>query len=315
MIRKSVKAFIILSIVILLFIIPNIALAQPSIPKAAVFESYLETGDMLFCIEGNNTEAPYYSDDPIQNYWDLQLWDSGNTTLIASTPMRQWGDRPSSLYLSADQAAGLTSGSTYNLRIIGNYTGAASVSYQLTTADWKGTDKYRLDDWMRGVATSMETTDSATYLVLSSETNTYVFNDESGSMFELGIPALKDVRPDMFLVSLQGTQYNEKTWTNAFTTSRNWETVMGADLVARLNAAGGLISLSGKQLFTWIFVAMFGLAVVSLALFSSGVMSLMIAMPLLLMGAWIGVVPIAPLLVLALIGGFFIAVLILSRFV
>jgi hypothetical protein len=87
------------------------------INRAAVFQDYIETGDLLFTIEYVNTYAPYYPYDDPARYFYIQLRDTNGTTILANTVMRAWGNQPGSIYLSANAAAPLTIGASYYLAL------------------------------------------------------------------------------------------------------------------------------------------------------------------------------------------------------
>jgi hypothetical protein len=212
------------------------------INSAAVFEDYLEPSDLLFAVEGVNVYPPYYPNSVCASYFNIQLLDG--TTLIAQTSCLAWGDKPSSIYLSADQADPLTRGSQFWVRLYGNFTGNPVAAYQLETTDWLGSDPSQLDSWVLATAHSIADyydRDMTVYL-----SGREVLNSEGGVIFTTGINALDQVRPNLFQFVVQEPGYEPATGTIPWE-DISWEAQVGPDLTDILNTFGGWFGMGGKD--------------------------------------------------------------------
>lgn len=133
--KKLVNIFsVILATVIFVVsnVLPVFAMSNPdtitfyatgSTPTYKAFYNVQETGDRLYVAEG----VVFYS--VAQNItageaFSFQLLDTNGTAILAQVPLNDYGAKPISIYLSANQVStlGLTVGEANIIRIIGNPT-------------------------------------------------------------------------------------------------------------------------------------------------------------------------------------------------
>lgn len=114
-----------------------IAFGTGSSPLYQVFENVNETGDMLFIAEGYVYYATTPTDYTASESYVFQVVDTDGTTVLLSTPLKSFGDRPISIYQTAAQvtALGLVSGTAYTVRIRGNPSIAVLTSSVNATLD------------------------------------------------------------------------------------------------------------------------------------------------------------------------------------
>lgn len=279
-----------------------------AIEKGAVVMDYIETGDMLFVLEYVNIYPPYYPSYDPATYFDIQLLDTDGVTLIAQTPMSQWGVRPGAIYLNADTAAALTPGSAYYIGLYGNFGANPDAYYTLTAADW-ATD---LPTWCLLVAHDMEDFYTETSLTVFIAGKGEVLNEEGGAVFALGIPGLSDVHPEVFQVAIHTPGYTAGDEENAWT-AETWENMVGPQVAGFLNSTGDIVGTDGRAIGA--FILMFGyVGIAGLALWRKLNMTiiLLIASPFILAGGWLRLIDMPAI---AIVGAIFVIMLALSIFV
>jgi hypothetical protein len=216
------------------------------VKSANVFRGYLGPSDLLIAIEYINNQAPYAPDQNPKIYFVTQLLSVDGTTILASSPLPHWGDRPTSIYLSAASSTAITNGAAYIIRMIGTYSSPPSATYTLTPNDWKGTSMTYLDNWAIDTAWSMNRYDART------GSDMYVSEDKLTKAIEKvftdGVPYLKEKRPGIFLSS--GATTNNLfggTPNNTFDTSKDWIGEVGSDIAGDMAVFGNLFGLSGRD--------------------------------------------------------------------
>lgn len=256
------------------------------INQVEVFTEYMEAGDMLFCAEYLNICPPYFPTyDPAQ-YFQVQLIDTDHTTVLATSPCRDWGNLPASIYLSADNAAVLEEGVTYYIRIQGNFGSQPSGEYQLTAEDWRGKDLDLLDLWCIRTARSMEGYSGGFYTDIDPKKGD-VLNGVGGPLFDRGIPYLYETRPDLFQVSphtLGGYPFGDPN----IGMGGDWEATMGPDFVASMGQAGGVIGFTAKEAASALAVGVFLVLALVCAYVGMAGMGLVLASPTPAFAAWAG---------------------------
>jgi hypothetical protein len=191
------------------------------------FSGYLETGDWLFVAEVTNTYSPYYPNSDISRYFQIQLLDPTGTTILAANSLMAWGDQPISIYLNATTASSIiTEGSLYKVKVIGvGFGSPPSSTYTMTANDWEGADMGALDTWViRGAAVNMSVyamsnsyTNTTDMLVSATDSPTgSILTDKGGGYFTVGIPALSDVRPNLFQSAKSTPRFTKGTANNVY---------------------------------------------------------------------------------------------------
>lgn len=247
---------------------------------AQVYSDYLESDDWLIVVNYINEVSPYYPLDNPENYWLLQIMDGA--TVLHSQPIRDWGQRPGSLYLNAETVESMEWGVAYTIRLYGNYGDNPSTSYDLTSADWVGTSLRQLDTWCLNLARAIEEREGDELLTEAEDGD--VLNTTGGAIFAKGIPWLPETRPDIFQYAISTLEYSENTWTHAYEESLGtWESWMGATVTDLANKAGAIVGLSGEWALGLFFFALY-ILIASIGMFAGRVTEgLVLAAPLILL--------------------------------
>jgi hypothetical protein len=226
------------------------ATTELTILSAGVFADYYTSGDVMVAVEGFVTYPPYYPSSSVGEYFHVQLIGLDNSTVIASVPLSNWGDRPTAIYMKPTLAGNLTTQAAYQIKIIGvNVTGYPNTTYTLTAGDWKGSDKTKLDEWCRGVAISMAAADNVsapTYLQVLTDRRE-VISDAAGGYFTMGIPGISQVRPYLFATHIIQPTVVTASGSSIYTNATAWETFVGAQAAADITAFGLPFGLSGRN--------------------------------------------------------------------
>jgi len=122
-----------------------------------------------------------------------------------------------------------------------------------------------------------------------------LLNEEGGTIFSIGIPGLGTVRKNLFEVPLSDIEYEETDWTFAYQETFNWETLLGDDTVTMFGDFGALFSIEAKTLAQAMVIIMFMVIAVVMAIAGAGSMAVILAVPMLLIGALLGLFPIVVL--------------------
>lgn len=279
------------------------------VKSAAVFSGYLETGDLLFTAEVINTYAPYEEDnEDIASLFEVRLLDTDGITYIASTVPKEWGNRPVSIYLSADEATPLTGGSAYYIQVYGNFGSNPTSSYQLQSDNWKGTDLTYLDRWCISTARNIGDydADNSEYYTVRIAGKGEVLDEDGGVIFDNGIPGLSRERPSLFQAVVNIPALDEPTWTDAFREATTWQEAVGADVVTMVEAWGTIVGLDGEEVLTTGLMMMGGGIFILVIVVGGGFIgALMVALlPVMLFGAWLRVIDIVVIGLLAAILAF-----------
>lgn len=216
-----------------------------AIQDVKIFESYKGSGDWLFTIRYLNLYPPYYDTYDIKQYFCIRLLNLSGTE-IARTAVPVWGNKVGCVYLAASQVTALNWGSAYTVQIYGTFTGNPYTAYTLTSTDWIGTDLTLLDSWVITSAGVIGTYYSTT-LTTNISTRGEVLNSDGASVFNLGIPGLMIVRPNLFQISsIAGTG---KTTTYVQTNrSSDWQSKIGPKATSLLTNMGSFINVDGRTI-------------------------------------------------------------------
>ena len=266
--KWSIRALL-LSAVLLLSVVLPCATAfadSPEIISAKVFDTYEEDDDWLVVIAYNISPE----NNPPEDRWLIQLRDETNTS-IAQAPMRQWGMKPGSIYLAEDMASAYEWGNEqYNVFMYDIADPAINASHNLSAIDWIGYAPQRLDSWCLTFAQQMDDYDSPTTPYIT-ETVEYgpMLSLQCGVWFDIGIPDLSNVHPNLFEAHIEEFAYwEDTTWTNSYaSTLDDWETTVGPELTNAFNDAGDLIDIDGRYIGgMFVFIGFIALAALSVAM-------------------------------------------------
>ena len=273
--------------------------------QARVFGGYIEDNDLLFTLEYWNEYTPYYPNDNSNNYFWIQLRDSTGATILAQTTCAAWGLKPGSIYLSADESTGITVGGTYRVYLVGNLDETPTAYYTVTGSDWKGSDLTLLDSWV--ITTARVLADYYEVDMTTYSGTDEILNGQGGAIFATGIPGLQYVRPDIFAVSVYTPDYDEGEGTNAYEESTTWQEVVGPQVTAFLDAAGGIVGLEdGRNIGAGLLVALYlGLCILIVARKGDALIGAGLGIPIIIAGSWLHLIDIVVILVVAAIGVFF----------
>lgn len=257
---------------------------------AQVYSGYLEEDDWLIVVNYINEVSPYYPLDNPENYWLLQLMDG--STILSSQPLRQWGQRPGSLYLNAVTTSTMEWQNDYTIRLYGNYGANPTTSYSFSAVDWIGSSLGQLDTWCINLARTIEEREGKEYLTEAEDGD--VLNTAGGAMFTKGIPWLPETRPDIFQYSLSTLEYTESDWTNAYEESLGtWESWMGDTVTDLANKAGALVGLSGEWALGLFFFGVY-IIIASIGMFAGRITEgLILAAPMILLAMNWKIIPMA----------------------
>jgi hypothetical protein len=259
-----------------------------------VFWNYESATDQLFVV---SYSIIYNDGNPTQNvtdYFILQIWDGA--VLKAQVPVNFYGYRPASVYLLGNSR--LTWGGTYQVVLAGRAsrwnTPPVSSSYVLSSGDWIGVDLEQLDTWCLNLADAMGSADSASYTTFI-QAYGEVLNADGGKIFSKAIPGLETVRPDLFINGVSALDIPSASAELSHTYEETLTTAnMGATASEALDDLGYQLGVSGKivggLLFFGIFILCLG-GVAAVAGNSS--VGILACLPLLFLGAYLGIVSLA----------------------
>jgi hypothetical protein len=202
-----------------------------------------------------NIYAPYYDTFDIRQLFVAQFCNAAGT-VVAQSPLTMWGNKITSIYLSAATAASLDWGNTsYTVKLYGLFTGNPVASYTLLATDWIGSDLTYLDSWVISSASVIEDYYPGKYLTTFIAGRGEVLDAQGGTLFDTGIPGLSTARPNLFATvtipnSPTATAHPQTTRTNLAA----WQVAWGAVGVVMLTRIGNLIGLTGDQVSTLLFL-------------------------------------------------------------
>ncbi len=262
------------------------------IDSVNVFSGYISPGDLLFTIYAKNTLRPYYSLQDTKAYFDLVLYQTNGTTVIASRPMLDWGMRPQAIYLNVSAAAPITLGSALVVKIVGSFAADITASRTLASSDWKGNDLTLLDTWVRLTAKDIESSYNSTLLKSVSGIG-LVLNSVGAPYFDNGIPGLSNYRPHLFETATVNLASDHTVRTNIYDASKDLTTSIGPNLVTLTTETGALVGMSSHStISTILFVVFLALCMI---LFVKGqfLFAVIAALPILFLGMGIGAISFA----------------------
>lgn len=281
--------------------------------QARVFASVQEDGDWLVtCLYTDN--YPPYTETQLSRLWfALELVDG--ETIKASVKVPAWGYRPGAIYISASAATALQWGGDYDVRIRGlasKFDTPPEDSVTLAAMDWMGADITLLTEWCLQVAAEIEEAEDLTLTQDITGFQGKLLTDTGARIFQTGIPGLDQIAPNLFQYVITSMSHEDAEYTYAYQTSLEGNT--GATLAERLSDFGGNFSLSGTQLGGFLFVGLYVVGVgVLYAVTRSGIASMAVPIPILIVGAVMGLISLSIIGVMGVLILFMLAYLIWWR--
>ena len=279
-----------------------------AIKNAKVFTSYKATGDYLFTAEMLNNYTGYAPSEKPGDYFQMQLIATDHTTILAATPLASWGDRPESIYVNPTVAAILTFGSAYYIKMIGvGISGTPYEEYQLLITDWKGSDLTKLDYWCRGTAINMQINDGRNDY-LDDVNNRTVITDAASTYFNLGLPGINQIRPNLFATQQQSVDGTGGTSLATWDSGSAWSTNVGTAIATDAATMGAPFGIDGKAFLGGvIMLGMLGcIMIVVSGMNGVGALgALLLAIPMLWYGTYMKIIPIIVIMIICIIFGMF----------
>jgi len=268
-----------------------------------VFSSYLEYEDQLYVVR---YKIIYNTGDPSQDcadYFNFELFDGA--TLKGQWAVRSWGYKPGSVYLSTLSTPDW--GGSYTLKLRGNdiaWGNPPVTQWNLTSGDWMGADLTQLDTWVITVAESLQSY-YGTQMVTYATTGT-VLSEQGGIIFNMGIPGLSIHRPGVFSTASEFPGSEPTEHDTSYADTEMTTTNLGPDIAGLIDDGADILGVESSIFGGLIFGCGFMLLAFIIG-FIPGVgplIGMSIASPLLIAGAWFGLVPPALLMVIALLFAF-----------
>ena len=267
------------------------------VTNVKVFSGFLATGDQLYvCTYTALAEDEYILQDS-RYFFNLQVVN--NVTVEAQVKLPAWGYMPGSIYINADEA--LAWGGNYTIRVAGiDGTAFEGVQgdYNLEAGDWLGSDLYYLDDWVISSATDFESYYG--WVLLISVAGDTLLDDTGAAIFNTGIPALEQVRPDIYRISRSTID------TSPGETDTSYQTTLSGSVGAQMRASFEDLSLL-TGMSAGFLMGVFWMFVVSLVV--GGAISITetpligaVTLPIIMIvGTLLGLIPLAFVAVAALL--------------
>jgi hypothetical protein len=331
--RVIISTFLALGF-ILLSNTPVLAISNPtaiafgsSTAYYKVFYDVLENDDWLIVAEGYVHYAVPPTDYTASEAFIFELLSVDGLTTYAATPLQSYGDRPIGIYLTANQTAtiGLTVGSAYKVRIMGNPLIFASPTGNSVNATL-GTDSYinqllgedggiptsnPLRNGMITVAENMEANDIPTDSYLTTVQGYQYLSVGGADLFLEGIPSLSTMCPILFSTGIDVMESDAPEYTGAYGQTLNPLQKWGVTVSNGLTALGSFMGINqalAGSVVLFVLVIMFAVFVYSKT--ESGVTVLLMVAATPFLGAYLGLMPMAlafifVIIIITLLGYFF----------
>jgi len=271
----------------------------PETISVGIFTGYHGSGDQIVCV----LYECDYAIPPAQfssDFFSINLLDS-TMNITASVKIPDWGYRPASIYLSPEQA--IPWNSTYYIQLIGSskFASPPSNTYALTAVNWIGSAHSAFDGWIISSASKIQQRDGTT--LLETQSGKTVLNSIGGSMFLTGFPDMDLLKPHLFKDKPLGIIGD-----TSGIASDAYEQSLGGKVGAMTSDAfdglGALFGVSGQFLSATSVVAV-AFIIVGASTVTLGAAGLgggtILGMIVIFIGAQLGLVPLVPIAVGALL--------------
>lgn len=185
-----------------------------SIEDVAAFRNVLTIGDQLYFCRYDVSYAAVNMTEPAKDTWQMAIYGTDETTLIASRALNYYQHNIISIYFTPSEA--LTWGAAYKIKIMGNpgifsplIEGVNMRTRALGSADFR--EKADLGAYLIGQAEILDADwPSITLLTAQNKLNT-----TGASYFTKAIPGLYNMVPEIFQYVATYPSYNATSWTTA----------------------------------------------------------------------------------------------------
>lgn len=261
-----------------------------------VYTDYVEDGDFLIVFPYKLLYESTPSDSP-EDYYDIEIYDSGG--LVATYPLRQWGYRPGSCYLSADQSPSWMS--TITVKIVGKEDKDLDTYYAqvtLSSWQWRGGNLLGLENWCRSLGYKIGEFDYGDEMYYYNEVSTQgrQLNYEGSYIFQTGIPYIDQAVPDLFAYKEIPYDWEQGSGTTPGEIDQDlgdWGN-LGATLTSNFDTVGALIGVDGQIIAALAFLAlMMGIAGAVFLATGNIQAGLLVALPFLFVGNYLGIIAFA----------------------
>ena len=279
-----------------------------------IFSSVVQNADWYIAINYINEVPPEYpAEDPIQMYTMALLNGNNASDILAGTPMRCWGFKPCALYISQANTAGLSWGGSYTLRIYRDLEPYYEpyADYTLDNADWVGSEMWWLGEWVIEVAERLEAYYGQTLTMTSYDDVDFevtVLNTLGAQIFTECMLGIGELVPDRFWAVPAGDVPWGDEGTHEMADQSEWRETWGGNgsqLIDLIDSAGDVAGTSPKTaagiLCFLFFAAAVGVMLVGKGSKLSIEAALALGVPILIVGAWGMVFPVAVLAIFGLI--------------
>lgn len=314
-IRFTIAVAIILGIMLsgLIVEIVNAAPSNPddiTVHTCRVFQNIYEDDDALFVI---SYDLDYASepDEPADETFMMAIYDTDGTTLLYSRPLNYYQYNVHSIYLDDDEEDNITWGSEYVVRVMGNpiyfspVEGTTMDSMVLsasthwltgTTSESRALLQYHCTD----LASTLEDVWSTTLLITTPEGQ--VLNALGRTVFLDAIPGLSDVLTTFFQVSFSSLTHDEDEYDGSYEDTTTVSSRLGTQINNAFTNLGTTLGIT-SQWIAFLWIAFFAVTIAAIVYLGTGntTAALMLTIPVMIYGGYVGAIPLALLLVLVLL--------------
>ena len=307
---KKLLRFSALTILLALLLLPvTPTLAAPANPDSItlhtvkVFQNIFEANDVLF-VMSYDVEYAAEPSEPASDTFQTAIYSVGGTSLIKSRPLEYYQYNVTSIYFNAtDAAALLTWESEYWARVMGNpvFFAPAEDTTMDTTVLSAGTH------WFSGAMTAsrdllrlhcltlaalLETDWGITLIVTTPDGQ--VLNNAGRITFIDAIQGLDTACPTLFQMAVVAEDPTQQTKTDAYQADLTMTSQLGTQITDAFDGIGAYINVSG-QAAAGMWIMLFILTVASIVFLNSGnsTAAIVLTIPIMLIGVWVGVIPLA----------------------
>jgi hypothetical protein len=327
--KKRIRGLAIAILVGLMCLIAPInhcfAIADPdslTISSLKVFQNIYKTGDMLFVCLYDIA----YASEPTEDCDDafvFNLYNTAGTTLIAQRNVEYYQYNITSLYFDATAAAALTWESAYVLKIVGNpalfsplVEGTNLATYTLSISDYITGAMADSREFLKihciDLAQDLEDNWGVGYDLLTTTADGERLTSLGRAVFLDAIAGLDSAIVDLFQLSSGTMDITWDTHDADLQSTLSMATKAGTTVANAFNGIGDYIGMSGQTVAS-LFIVLLALITMGIVFFYSGntVAAMALSVPLVLMGNWMGLVP----LVITFIAAMLVALYVLYHFV